>query len=165
MRLIRSKGVGVYFVTQNPLDIPETVLAQLGNRVQHALRAYTPREQKAVRTAADTFRPNPDFDCAKAITQLGVGEALVSTLEDKGRSVDGPADADSPAGVAPRPDHAEERQQADRREPGCGPVRQDGRPRIGVRDAAEEGRRMRRTQAGAAAGERRLALDHSRLRR
>jgi len=83
VRLIRSKGVGVYFVTQNPLDIPETVLAQLGNRVQHALRAYTPREQKAVRTAADTFRPNPDFDCATAITQLGVGEALVSTLEAK----------------------------------------------------------------------------------
>ena len=84
VRLIRSKGVGVYFVTQNPLDVPETILAQLGNRVQHALRAYTPREQKAVRTAADTFRPNPDFDCAKAITQLGVGEALVSTLEEKG---------------------------------------------------------------------------------
>jgi DNA helicase HerA-like ATPase len=84
VRLIRSKGVGVYFVTQNPLDIPETVLAQLGNRLQHALRAYTPREQKAVRTAADTFRPNPDFDCADAITRLGVGEALVSTLEAKG---------------------------------------------------------------------------------
>lgn len=84
VRLIRSKGVGVYFVTQNPLDVPETVLAQLGNRVQHALRAYTPREQKAVRTAAETFRPNPDFDCATAITQLGTGEALVSTLEEKG---------------------------------------------------------------------------------
>jgi DNA helicase HerA-like ATPase len=84
VRLIRSKGVGVYFVTQNPLDVPETVLAQLGNRVQHALRAYTPREQKAVKTAADTFRPNPDFDCATAITQLSVGEALVSTLEEKG---------------------------------------------------------------------------------
>jgi DNA helicase HerA-like ATPase len=83
VRLIRSKGVGVYFVTQNPLDIPETVLAQLGNRIQHALRAYTPREQKAVKTAADTFRPNPDFDCATAITQLGVGEALVSTLGAK----------------------------------------------------------------------------------
>jgi DNA helicase HerA-like ATPase len=83
VRLIRSKGVGVYFVTQNPLDIPDTVLAQLGNRIQHALRAYTPREQKAVRTAAETFRPNPDFDCAKAITQLGVGEALVSTLGEK----------------------------------------------------------------------------------
>jgi len=84
VRLIRSKGVGVYFVTQNPLDVPETVLAQLGNRIQHALRAYTPREQKAVRTAADTFRPNPDFDCATAITQLGTGEALVSTLGEKG---------------------------------------------------------------------------------
>jgi hypothetical protein len=84
VRLIRSKGVGVYFITQNPLDVPETVLAQLGNRVQHALRAYTPREQKAVKTAAETFRPNPDFDCAAAITQLGTGEALVSTLEAKG---------------------------------------------------------------------------------
>lgn len=84
VRLIRSKGVGVFFVTQNPLDVPETVLAQLGNRLQHALRAYTPREQKAVKTAADTFRPNPDFDCFKAITQLGTGEALISTLEEKG---------------------------------------------------------------------------------
>lgn len=84
VRLIRSKGVGVFFVTQNPLDVPETVLSQLGNRIQHALRAYTPREQKAVKTAAETFRPNPDFDCFEAITQLGVGEALVSTLEAKG---------------------------------------------------------------------------------
>ena len=84
VRLIRSKGVGVFFVTQNPLDVPETVLAQLGNRIQHALRAYTPREQKAVKTAADTFRPNPDFNCAEVITQLGTGEALVSTLEAKG---------------------------------------------------------------------------------
>ncbi|WP_419913284.1 helicase HerA-like C-terminal domain-containing protein [Hoeflea sp.] len=84
VRLIRSKGVGVFFVTQNPLDVPETVLSQLGNRIQHALRAYTPREQKAVKTAADTFRPNPEFDCFEAITQLGVGEALVSTLESKG---------------------------------------------------------------------------------
>ena len=84
VRLIRSKGVGVYFVTQNPLDVPETVLAQLGNRIQHALRAYTPREQKAVKVAAETFRPNPDFDCFEAITQLGVGEALVSTLGQKG---------------------------------------------------------------------------------
>ncbi|UIJ72814.1 helicase HerA-like C-terminal domain-containing protein [Aurantimonas sp. HBX-1] len=80
VKLIRSKGVGVYFVTQNPLDVPEGVLAQLGNRVQHALRAYTPREQKAVKVAAETFRPNPAFDCYEAITQLGVGEALVSTL-------------------------------------------------------------------------------------
>ncbi len=85
VRLIRSKGVGVYFVTQNPLDIPETVLAQLGNRIQHALRAYTPREQKAVRIAAQSFRSNPELDTLQAITDLGVGEALVSTLDKKGR--------------------------------------------------------------------------------
>ena len=85
VRLIRSKGVGVYFVTQNPLDIPETVLAQLGNRVQHALRAFTPRDQKAVKTAAETMRANPDFDAAAAITELGVGEALISFLDEKGR--------------------------------------------------------------------------------
>ena len=84
VRLIRSKGVGVYFVTQNPMDVPETVLAQLGNRVQHALRAYTPREQRAVKTAAETFRPNPEFDCATTITTLGTGEALVSMLGNKG---------------------------------------------------------------------------------
>ena len=85
VRLIRSKGVGVYFVTQNPLDIPDTVLGQLGNRVQHALRAYTPRDQKAVKTAAETLRANPAFDAASAITELAVGEALISFLDDKGR--------------------------------------------------------------------------------
>ncbi|MFG1213381.1 helicase HerA-like domain-containing protein [Xanthobacter flavus] len=84
VRLIRSKGVGVYFVTQNPLDVPETVLAQLGNRVQHALRAFTPRDQKAVKAAAETFRPNPDLDTAKVIMELGKGEALVSMLEGNG---------------------------------------------------------------------------------
>jgi DNA helicase HerA-like ATPase len=84
VRLIRSKGVGVYFVTQNPLDVPSTVLAQLGNRVQHALRAFTPAEQKAVRAAAETFRPNPRFETRDAITELGVGEALVSTLQPGG---------------------------------------------------------------------------------
>ncbi|MEN8108214.1 MAG: helicase HerA-like domain-containing protein [Pseudomonadota bacterium] len=84
VRLIRSKGVGVYFVTQNPLDIPDGVLGQLGNRIQHALRAFTPREQKAVRAAATTFRANPAFNAAKAIRELGVGEALVSTLGNKG---------------------------------------------------------------------------------
>ncbi len=84
VRLIRSKGVGVYFVTQNPLDIPDTVLGQLGNRVQHALRAFTPKDQKAVKTAADTFRANPALDTAKAITELAVGEALVSVLDAKG---------------------------------------------------------------------------------
>lgn len=83
-RLIRSKGVGVYFVTQNPLDLPEEVLGQLGNRVQHALRAFTPRDQRAVRAAAETFRPNPRFDSADAVTNLGVGEALVSFLDESG---------------------------------------------------------------------------------
>jgi len=85
VRLIRSKGVGVYFVTQNPLDVPERVLGQLGNRVQHALRAFTPRDQKAVKTAAETMRANPAFNAATAITELGVGEALVSFLDEKGR--------------------------------------------------------------------------------
>jgi uncharacterized protein len=85
VRLIRSKGVGVYFVTQNPLDIPDTVSRQLGNRVQHALRAFTPAEQKAVRAAAQTFRKNPEIDTEQAIMQLGIGEALVSTLDEKGQ--------------------------------------------------------------------------------
>ena len=85
VRLIRSKGVGVYFVTQNPLDIPDKVLGQLGNRVQHALRAFTPRDQKAVKAAADTLRANPAFDAAAVITELGVGEALVSFLDEHGR--------------------------------------------------------------------------------
>ncbi|MBA3476978.1 MAG: DUF853 domain-containing protein [Lautropia sp.] len=85
VRLIRSKGVGVYFVTQNPLDIPDTVLGQLGNRIQHALRAFTPRDQKAVRAAAQTMRPNPSFDAEQAIGELAVGEALVSLLDEKGR--------------------------------------------------------------------------------
>ena len=84
VRLIRSKGVGVYFVTQNPLDVPDTVLAQLGNRVQHALRAFTPRDQRAVKTAADTFRPNPKLDTARVIMELGKGEALTSFLDDSG---------------------------------------------------------------------------------
>jgi DNA helicase HerA-like ATPase len=84
VRLIRSKGVGVYFITQNPADIPDTVLAQLGNRIQHALRAYTPTEQKGLKAAAQSFRPNPAFDTAEAIQGLGVGEALVSVLDEKG---------------------------------------------------------------------------------
>ena len=85
VKLIRSKGVGVYFITQQPSDIPDAVLAQLGNRVQHALRAYTPAEQKAIRAAAQSFRANPDFDTKEAITNLGTGEALVSFLDEKGR--------------------------------------------------------------------------------
>ena len=85
VRLVRSKGVGIYFVTQNPLDVPDTVLGQLGNRVQHALRAFTPRDQKAVKAAATTMRPNPGLDLEAVITELGVGEALVSFLDEKGR--------------------------------------------------------------------------------
>jgi DNA helicase HerA-like ATPase len=84
VRLIRSKGVGVYFITQNPVDLPETVLGQLGHRIQHALRAFTPKDQKAVRVAAQTFRPNPAFDTEETITQMGVGEALISFLDEKG---------------------------------------------------------------------------------
>ncbi|RZG70229.1 helicase HerA-like domain-containing protein [Acinetobacter junii] len=84
VRLIRSKGVGIYFITQNPLDLPESVLGQLGNRVQHALRAFTPKDQKAVKTAADTFRANPDFKVDQAITELAVGEALISCLDEEG---------------------------------------------------------------------------------
>ncbi len=85
VRLIRSKGVGVFFVTQNPLDVPDSVSSQLGNRIQHALRAYTPRERKVVKAAADTFRPNPEFKTLDVITELGIGEALVSTLVAKGK--------------------------------------------------------------------------------
>jgi uncharacterized protein len=85
VRLVRSKGIGVFFVTQNPLDVPDTVLGQLGNRVQHALRAFTPRDQKAVKAAATTMRANPKLDTERAITELGVGEALISFLDDKGR--------------------------------------------------------------------------------
>lgn len=83
-RLIRSKGVGVYFITQNPLDVPDTVSSQLGNRIQHQLRAFTPKERRAVKAAAETFRPNPDIDTERAILDLGIGEALVSTLENRG---------------------------------------------------------------------------------
>ena len=142
VRLIRSKGVGVFFVTQNPLDVPDTVLGQLGNRVQHALRAFTPRDQKAVKSAAETMRANPKFKTEDAITELGVGEALVSFLDEKGRpgvvervyvlppaSRIGPITPDERkavmAGVARR-----------------ARVRQDRRPRIGVREAegARDGR-------------------------
>lgn len=83
-RLVRSKGIGVYFVTQNPLDVPDSISAQLGNRVQHALRAYTPKEQRAVKAAAETFRPNPEIDTERVILELKVGEALVSMLGSKG---------------------------------------------------------------------------------
>ena len=84
VRLIRSKGVGVYFISQSPADIPDDILAQLGNRVQHALHAYTPKDQKAVKVAAETFRANPDFNTAEVISNLGIGQALVSVLDEKG---------------------------------------------------------------------------------
>ncbi len=111
VRLIRSKGVGVYFVSQNPLDIPDVVLGQLGNRVQHALRAFTPRDQKAVKSAAETFRPNPAVDVAAAITELGVGEALVSLLDEKGRPLPVERAFICPPGSRLGPVTAEERQQ------------------------------------------------------
>ena len=167
VRLIRSKGVGVYFVTQNPLDVPETVLAQLGNRVQHALRAYTPREQKAVKTAAETFRPNPEFD--SATRDHGARHRRGAGLDAGGKGVPSmvAAHADPPAVVAPRPDDAGRAPGADRREPGRRPVRRGRRPRIGLRDAAEKGQRKAQDAeaAGAAGRQRRLALDDSGLRR
>jgi DNA helicase HerA-like ATPase len=109
VRLIRSKGVGVYFVTQNPLDVPEVVLGQLGNRVQHALRAFTPRDQRAVKAAAETFRQNPAFDTGKAITELAVGQALVSMLEAKGTPAMVTRDLIAPPSSRVGPVTAEER--------------------------------------------------------
>ena len=94
VRLIRSKGVGVYFASQNPLDVPDSVSSQLGNRIIHALRAYTPREKRVVKAAAETFRPNEKFDAEEAITELGVGEALVSHSVEKRRAVPGRPYAD-----------------------------------------------------------------------
>ncbi|ROH88019.1 DUF853 domain-containing protein [Pseudomethylobacillus aquaticus] len=112
VRLIRSKGVGVYFVSQNPLDIPDAVLGQLGNRVQHALRAFTPRDQKAVRAAAETFRANPGLDVESAITELGVGEALVSLLDAQGRPLPVERAFISPPGSRIGPASDAERQKA-----------------------------------------------------
>ena len=106
VRLVRSKGVGVFFVTQNPLDIPDSILAQLGNRVQHALRAFTPRDQKAVKAAATTMRANPKLDIEKAISELAVGEALVSLLDEKGRPLGHRTRVRRPAGEPDRADHA-----------------------------------------------------------
>ena len=161
VRLIRSKGVGVYFVTQNPVDIPDTVLGQLGNKVQHALRAFTPREQKAVKAMAETFRPNPDLDVEAAVTDLGVGEALLSLLEDDGspsmvqRALDR-------AAARPHRSHRAGAAAAGRgRLPGRRALRAGDRPRVGRGGAggacAGGGRRRRpgrgrgdRGQAGGA---------------
>ena len=102
VRLIRSKGVGIYFVTQNPIDIADDVAGQLGNRIQHALRAFTPRDQKAIAAAAETFRVNPSLDTATAITELKVGEALVSVLQADGAPSPGRAHLDPPTAVPAR---------------------------------------------------------------
>ena len=123
VRLIRSKGVGVYFCSQFPDDVPDEILGQLGNRVQHALRAFTPRDQKAVRTAAETFVANPHLDVAQAISQLGVGEALVSTLQDEGRADAGRTHADRAAALPHGRDHRRRTRAGARRQPGRRQVR------------------------------------------
>ena len=127
VRLIRSKGVGVYFVTQNPLDVPDKVLAQLGNRVQHALRAFTPRDQKAVRAAAETFRANPKLDTATVISELGKGEALVSFLEGNGTPSMVERCMVRPPSARVGPVTPEERKAVIRQKPDEGEVRPGGR--------------------------------------
>ena len=151
VRLIRSKGVGVYFVTQNPLDVPEKVLAQLGGRVQHALRAFTPRDQKAVAAAADTFRPNPKLNTAQVITQLGKGEALVSFLEGDGT----PSMVDRilvrPPSARIGPVSPEERAAVINKSPLKGKYDQTSRSGIGLRNPATafaDRRRARRNWTG-----------------
>ncbi len=139
VRLIRSKGVGVFFVTQNPLDMPDTVLAQLGNRIQHALRAYSPREQKAVRAAADTFRPNPDFDCYRGDHQAGRRRGAGLDASAKGDPLGRGAHADQATVLAHRRDHRCGAPAGDRCKSGCRAVRPDSGPRIGLRDVAGAG--------------------------
>ena len=143
VRLIRSKGVGVYFVTQNPADIPEKVLAQLGNRVQHALRAYTPQEQKGVKAAATSFRVNPKLDTEKVITELGVGEVLISTLDEKGV----PTVVDRAFVVPPvghiGPITPEQRQQLISKFARRRRLRKCRRPRIGLRNSQQKAEELR----------------------
>ena len=151
VRLIRSKGVGVYFVTQSPSDIPDTVLGQLGNRVQHALRAFTPRDQKAVKTAAQTLRQNPKLDIEHVITELAVGEALVSMLDEKA------APRSPMSGMSPRVldrSHSGRRTRSDssRRSGTVRALRADGRPRIRVREAEDEDAVQRRGNDGRGSG-------------
>ena len=155
-RLIRSKGVGVYYVTQNPRDVPNSVSAQLGNRIQHALRAFTPIEQKGIRAAAETFRPNPELDVERVIQELKVGEALVSVLHDGGEPSMVQRTLIRPPSARIGPDHAGGAQGHDRGEPDLRQVRGDGRPRVRLRDAAEARRarpprRRRRTRTAGAA--------------
>ena len=137
VRLIRSKGVGVYFVTRNPIDVPDKVLAQLGNRVQHALRAFTPRDQKAVAAAAQTFRPNPKLDTAKVIMELGKGEALVSFLEGNGTPAMVERVMIRPPSARIGPITPEERKAIMDKSPGEGQIRYHHRFRIRLRSAAE----------------------------
>ncbi len=146
VRLIRSKGVGVYFVTQNPIDVPEKVLAQLGNRVQHALRAFTPRDQKSVAAAAQTFRPNPKLDTQKVITELGKGEALVSFLEGNGTPSIVERIFVRPPSARIGPITPEERKALMSKSPVKGKYDTPVDSEFGVRDAAEarEGDRCRR---------------------
>ena len=153
VRLVRSKGVGVYFVTQNPLDVPDKVLAQLGNRVQHALRAFTPRDQKAVQTAAGTFRPNPKLNTAQVIMELGKGEALVSFLEGNGTPsmvqramIRPPCGRIGPVTPAERKTHHREK-------PGQGKIRRGGRSRIRFREIAEAREERSRARRHGRAGE------------
>ena len=147
VRLVRSKGVGVYFVTQNPLDIPDTVLAQLGNRVQHALRAFTPRDQKAVKAAASTMRAKPGLDIETAITELAVGEALVSFPGHQGSAECDRAGVRAAAGEPDRADHPSPAAGADRQLTGGRRLREGGGPRVRLRESSRAGRRpqLRRT--------------------
>ena len=153
VRLIRSKGVGVYFVTQNPIDVPDKVLAQLGNRVQHALRAFTPRDQKAVAAAAQTFRPNPKLDTAKVIMELGKGEALVSFLEGNGTPAMVERVMIRPPSARIGPITPEERKAIMDKSPVKGKYDTTDRCRIRLRDAAEA--RGRNRGARGRAGRRR----------
>ena len=137
VRLIRSKGVGVYFVTQNPLDVPDKVLAQLGNRVQHALRAFTPRDQKAVKAAAETFRPNPELDTAQRHHGARQGRGAGVVPRRQRHAGDGRARHDPPAVGADRADHAGGAQGDDRRKARQGQIRPGDRRRVGLRGVAE----------------------------
>ncbi len=150
VRLIRSKGVGVYFVTQNPLDVPDTVLGQLGNRAQHALRAFTPRDQKAVKTAADTFRQNPAFDTATVIMQLGVGEALVSMLEKGGTPAMVARTLIAPPGSRVGPITPDERQQVQAASPYRGKYDTTIDRDSAFEELAKRGGQMGAPQAGTA---------------
>ena len=162
MRLVRSKGVGVYFVTQNPLDIPDTVLAQLGNRVQHALRAFTPRDQKAVKAAASTMRANPKLDIETAITELAVGEALVSFLDEKGRPSVTERVYVLPPGSQIGPITPEQRKALIAGLAGGRRLREDGGPRIGLRKA--QGPRRGQRRRGRSDGRRKAGSSPARPR-